>query len=93
MVLRRLGETYLAHGDIPAARTHLERSLAWFGGAQGTELSEALVALARSARLLGELDEASARIRDALEAARESGDRHDERRALEEQAEICRHLS
>ncbi|MEV4294481.1 AfsR/SARP family transcriptional regulator [Microbispora rosea] len=90
MTLRRLGEAYLAAGDAVTARAYLRDSLASFDAcAQGPqERSEALVALARSSRMLGDLDEASRHVTEALRIARESGDRHDEERALREQAEI-----
>ncbi|TQS25180.1 BTAD domain-containing putative transcriptional regulator [Microbispora sp. KK1-11] len=90
MTLRRLGEAYLAAGDAATARAYLRDSLASFDAcAQGPqECSEALVALARSSRMLGDLDEASRHVTEALRIARESGDRHDEERALREQAEI-----
>ncbi|WP_432923867.1 BTAD domain-containing putative transcriptional regulator [Microbispora sp. CA-135349] len=90
MTLRRLGEAYLAAGDAVMARAHLRDSLASFDAcAQGPqERSQALVALARSSRMLGDLDGAARHIAEALRIARESGDRHDERRALREQSEI-----
>ncbi|WP_214410604.1 AfsR/SARP family transcriptional regulator [Sphaerisporangium fuscum] len=91
MARRRLGEAYLLRGDIPAARSQLTASLASFGP-QGPERSEAMVGLARSSRLLGRLEEAAAYAEEALEIARESGDRHDEQRALEERDEIGRRL-
>lgn len=93
MTLRRLGEAYLAVGDAVTARAHLRDSLASFDAcAQGPqERSQALVGLARSSRLLGDLDEAAGHVTEALRIARESGDRHDERRALREQAEIHGH--
>lgn len=90
MTLRRLGEAYLAAGDAVIARAHLLDSLAGFDAcARGPqERSETLVALARSARMLGRLGEASEYVAEALRIARESGDRHDEGRALREQAEL-----
>ncbi|GAA4202694.1 AfsR/SARP family transcriptional regulator [Microbispora amethystogenes] len=93
MTLRRLGEAYLAAGDAVAARAHLRDSLASFDAcAQGPqERSQALVALARSSRMLGDLDGAARHLAESLRIARESGDRHDERRALAEQAEMHGH--
>ncbi|WP_256862818.1 tetratricopeptide repeat protein [Microbispora sp. GKU 823] len=93
MTLRRLGEAHLEAGDVVAARAQLLDALASFDAfAQGPqERSQALVALARSSRMLGDLDEASRHVAEALRIARESGDRHDERRALREQAEIHGH--
>ncbi|GIH60644.1 AfsR/SARP family transcriptional regulator [Microbispora siamensis] len=93
MTLRRLGEAHLEAGDVVAARAQLLDALASFDAfAQGPqERSQALVALARSSRMLGDLDEASRHVVEALRIARESGDRHDERRALREQAEIHGH--
>ncbi|WP_182901366.1 BTAD domain-containing putative transcriptional regulator [Microbispora sp. H10830] len=93
MTLRRLGEAYLAAGDAVAARAHLRDSLSSFDAcAQGPqERSQALVALARSSRMLGDLGEAARHVAESLRIARESGDRHDERRALAEQAEIHGH--
>jgi DNA-binding SARP family transcriptional activator/tetratricopeptide (TPR) repeat protein len=89
MTLRRLGEADLARGDAATARAHLRDAVARFGEcAQSLELSETLVALARSSRLVGDMEAASAHIAEALRVARETGDRNDERRALDEQARI-----
>ncbi|GAA1276231.1 SARP family transcriptional regulator [Planotetraspora silvatica] len=89
MTLRRLGEADLARGDAAAARGRLRDAVTRFGEcAQSLELSETLVALARSSRLLGDVDEASEQIAHAVRIARDTGDRNDERRALEEQARI-----
>ncbi|GII54071.1 regulatory protein AfsR [Planotetraspora thailandica] len=92
MTLRRLGEASLAGGDAAAAREHLKEAVASFARcAQSLELSQTLVALARSCRLLGDAEGAAEHIAEALRAARESGDRNDERRALEERARILGH--
>jgi DNA-binding SARP family transcriptional activator len=93
MALMRLGQACFAGGDVPAARTYFKQSLVSFDiCGHSPERSELLVSLAQSSRLLGKMDEASTHIHEALQVARKSGDRYDVQRAVDEQAEIRKHL-
>ncbi|MEU9887737.1 BTAD domain-containing putative transcriptional regulator [Sphaerisporangium sp. NPDC051011] len=87
--VRGLGVAHLAQGDALTARTLLQAALGMYRlMAWNPERASTLTFLARCSRLLGDMDEAFEHIARSLEEARRNGNPRDERKALDEQAEI-----
>ncbi|RCG30272.1 hypothetical protein DQ384_16150 [Sphaerisporangium album] len=89
MAHRRLGVAHLLRGEVLTARAFLLDALsAYERTSWHPELSGTLTALARCSRLLGDMEQAYEYITASLKTALLSSDPGDERRAVEEQAEI-----
>ncbi|MFF5243181.1 BTAD domain-containing putative transcriptional regulator [Streptosporangium sp. NPDC000095] len=90
-VHNRIGETHLSRGDAVSAKASFEAAL---GCARAERLSVAepylLLGLARSHRLLGDTEQASAYLARSLATARERGNAEVEEQALTEEAVLAR---